>query len=427
MPMSIGFEERLYSKLPQIVAHFGTPFHIYDERGIEQTVTSILNSFLMLGYRNYLAVKAIPNLQILRLLKNLQMRFDCSSIPELIMARQVGAAPEEIMFTSNNTTLHEYEAALADGGCILNLDDITFVDRVPDPFPELICFRYNPGERRSGSDFIGNPVEAKYGLRYDQLVSAYALAMERGAQRFGLHTMIISNELSYRYMVETVKMLLEIVEELQDALGINFEFVNIGGGIGIPYRPEDEPFDFNSFSIEASDLVRSFRARHNGQPRRLFTECGRYVTGPHGALVTTMINRMSKHREYYGVDASMSALMRPAMYGAYHHITIVKSDGGVRTGDEIVVDVVGSLCENIDKFAVQRLLPAAEIGDFMVIHDTGAHGYAMGFNYNARLRPKELLLRVDGSVELIRRAETIDDYLRTTRDFEPDVFKPVAS
>lgn len=427
MPMSIGFEERLYSKLPQIVAHFGTPFHIYDERGIEQTVTSILNSFLMLGYRNYLAVKAIPNLQILRLLKNLQMRFDCSSIPELIMARQVGAAPEEIMFTSNNTTLHEYEAALADGGCILNLDDITFVDRVPDPFPELICFRYNPGERRSGSDFIGNPVEAKYGLRYDQLVSAYALAMERGAQRFGLHTMIISNELSYRYMVETVKMLLEIVEELQDALGINFEFVNIGGGIGIPYRPEDEPFDFNSFSIEASDLVRSFRARHNGQPRRLFTECGRYVTGPHGALVTTMINRMSKHREYYGVDASMSALMRPAMYGAYHHITIVKSDGGVRTGDEIVVDVVGSLCENIDKFAVQRLLPAAEIGDFMVIHDTGAHGHAMGFNYNARLRPKELLLRVDGSVELIRRAETIDDYLRTTRDFEPDVFKPVAS
>ncbi|MEX0621962.1 MAG: diaminopimelate decarboxylase [Candidatus Woykebacteria bacterium] len=420
MPMSNDFKERLNQILPQIVKHYGTPFHVYDEVGITENAQDLYSQFSEgSGFRNYFAVKALPNPRIISLLLSLEMGFDCSSIPELVIARSVGAKPDQIIFTSNNTDAPEYEAALADGGCILNLDDLTFVEKVPEPFPEQICFRFNPGKKRSGSRFIGDPSDAKYGLREDQLITAYRLARDRGAKRFGLHTMIISNELDYKFMLTTVHMLLEIIEDLERKTGIIFEFINIGGGIGIPYKPDDHGFHITSLGHYTQLILKEFLTK-NGYAPTLYSECGRYVTGPHGVLVTTCINRMIKHKEYVGVDASMSALMRPGMYGAYHHINIVDPNGQEKDGVTEVVDVVGSLCENNDKFAVDRELPKVVGGDFVIIHDTGAHGHAMGFNYNGRLRPKELLLRSDGKVELIRRAETHEDYTATLR-FEPDV------
>ncbi|HEY4694841.1 MAG TPA: diaminopimelate decarboxylase, partial [Candidatus Nanoarchaeia archaeon] len=267
---------------------------------------------------------------------------------------------------------------------------------------------------REGNEIIGKPEEAKYGIRDDQIIEAYRLAMERGAKRFGLHTMVVSNERNYRYMVETVRMLLALADRLSIELGINVEFINIGGGIGVPYRPDDRSFSLQELAYGVQKLYDSFKVLRASVPR-LFMECGRLVTGPHGVLVTQAINLMSKYREYVGVDACMSSLMRPAMYDAYHHITVVDRSGNVKQGKKTAVDVVGSLCENNDKFAKQRYLPKVDEGDLLVIHDTGAHGQAMGFNYNGRLWPAELLLRRDGSLELIRRRQEYDDYLATQR------------
>lgn len=424
MPMSMAFQDRLFSKLPAITEHFGTPFHIYDEVGIRAGVRELYKRFgWNSGFREYFAVKALPNLRIMQILLEEGCGFDCSSIPELIMARQVGAKPDQIMFTSNNTSPKEYEVALSEGGCILNLDDISFIDKVPEPFPNLICFRYNPGAEREGNAIIGKPEEAKYGLRHDQLITAYRQAIKRGATRFGLHTMVVSNERNYLQMVETVRMLLELVDWLEKELEISFEFINIGGGFGIPYRLEDQGFNMNAFAAAAFGLYQNY-GRGDSNPA-LFMESGRWVTGPHGVLVTTVLNKMSKHRDYIGVDACMSSLMRPGMYDAYHHITPVDRLGEVVwSKNDMEFDVVGSLCENNDKFAVQRSLPwNIIVGEHLIIHDTGAHGIAMGFQYNGRLRPTELLLHEDGSVELIRRAETTEDYLRTQTDFEPDVLK----
>ncbi len=424
MPMSEAFEQRMCARLPEVVNHFGTPFHFYDQKGTEGNGRRLKDIFFPVektwGWQEFFAVKANPNPKVLEIMLKMEFGFDCSSIPELILAREVGASPAQTMFTSNNTAFEEFQEALYHGGCILNLDDITFVDKVPDPFPELICFRYNPGEEREGGAFIGKANEQKYGIRHDQIVEAYHLALNRGASRFGLHTMICSNELDYEYMVETVRMLLSIIEEVSETLGIIFEFINIGGGMGIPYHPGEEPFDFESFATETYRLFEKFEEKQGYAPK-LFMESGRAMIGPYGVLVTRVINRMSKHREYVGVDACMSSLMRPAMYRAYHHITVYNPDGTPKSTTPVTVDVVGSLCENNDKFAIQRQIPEVEPGDILVIHDTGAHGHAMGFNYNGRLRPQELLLRPDGSVELIRRAQTIQDYLRTTKDFEADV------
>ncbi|MPZ50086.1 MAG: diaminopimelate decarboxylase [Dehalococcoidia bacterium] len=423
MPMSLSFAERLQPALPQIVEAFGTPFHVYDEAGMVEGGRRLNQLFAAVpGFREYYAVKALPNLRILEILRReLGFGFDCSSIPELQMARSLGAGPDDIMFSSNNTSPAEYAEALGNGGCILNLDDITFIDKVP-LMPELICFRYNPGNRRTGNAIIGKPEEAKYGLRHDQIIDAYRLALERGASRFGLHTMVVSNERNYEYMVATIEMLFGICKEVTEATGIRFEFINIGGGIGIPYRPEQEPFDLAGLAEKAAILFEAFW-RETGYTPRLLMECGRAITGPHGVLVTRVLNVMSKYRDYVGVDACMSSLMRPAMYDAYHHITAVGRDGREKRGVSGVVDVVGSLCENNDKFAQQRELPAVEDGDYLLIQDTGAHGLAMGFQYNGRLRPKELLFHRDGSIELIRRAETLDDYLRTQTNFEPRTLK----
>ncbi len=414
MPISAAFEKRLSPRLRDIVAHYGTPFHLYDEAGIRETGEALKQAFQGFdGFMEYYAVKALPNPRILQILQSMGFGFDCSSIAELKLSRQLGARSEDIMFTSTNTSRAEFEAAADAGGCVLNLDDISLIPKVP-VMPELICFRYNPGPRRTGNEIIGNPAESKYGLAHDQLTDAYRAARDRGACRFGLHTMLVSNEREQAYMVETAQMLLERVEQISADLGISFEFINIGGGLGIPYEPGEETLDIRSMAAGISEVFDKFRDR-NGYVPKLYMESGRYMTGPHGVLVTSAINRKEIYRTYIGVDACMSALMRPGMYGAYHHITVAGKEGGQET-----VDVVGSLCENNDKFAIQRALPVIEEGDLVLIHDTGAHALAMGFNYNGKLRPKELLLRSDGSVELIRRAETLDDYFRTL-DFEEDV------
>ncbi len=419
MPMSPSFKERLFPALKDIAGHFGTPFHIYDETGIRETGEALVKAFSGLeSFREYFAVKALPNPRILAILREMGFGFDCSSVPELLLSRQVGAAGEEIIFTSNNTTVQEFEAAASNGGCILNLDDLSLVDRVPR-MPDLICFRFNPGAERSGNSIIGLPAEAKYGATREQLVSAYRSARDRGACRFGLHSMLASNELDYRYMVETTRMLLDTAEYVSNKLGIRFELINIGGGLGIPYDPEAEPLNLAAMAREITGLFQQFKDR-NGYAPELHMESGRYITGHHGALIVTAINRKEIYRTYIGVDASMSALMRPGIYGAYHHIDVL---GKQSNNDVETVDVVGSLCENNDKFAIQRALPRIDNKDILCIHDTGAHGHSMGFNYNGRLRPKELLLRCDGSVELIRREETATDYFATL-DFQPDIKVP---
>ncbi len=418
MPMTQGFKDRLYPHLSAIANHYGTPFHIYDEAGIRETGRQLKEAFAEIpSFREYYAVKALPNPGILKIMQDMGFGFDCSSTTELQLSRELGASGEDIMFTSNNTSEEDFMMAEAEGGCILNLDDINLLDKVPH-LPELICFRYNPGARRTGNDIIGKPEEAKYGVSHDQIVEAYRRAQARGAQRFGLHTMLASNELNYTYMVQTAAMLLELVAALGKELGITFEFINIGGGLGIPYTPESKTLDIAAMGREITALFTAFRDQHGYCPA-LFMESGRFMTGPHGVLVVRAINRKEIYRTYIGVDACMSALMRPALYGAYHHIEVLGKDEHAATE---MVDVVGSLCENNDKFAIQRSLPKIEEGDLLIIQDSGAHGHAMGFNYNGKLRPKELLLCQDGTVALVRREERPEDYFATLH-FEEKVLK----
>ena len=418
MPMSQAFENRLLPILDEIINYYGTPFHIYDEAGIRQTGKDFIAAFSRLnGFREYFAVKALPNPRILQIMQDLGFGFDCSSIAELILSRQIGARGEDIMFSSNNTTAEEFEAADADGGSILNLDDISLIPKVPQ-MPATISFRYNPGPSRSGNSIIGEPAESKYGVADTQIIDAYKAARARGARRFGLHTMLVSNELNAAYMVQTAAMMLEVAAQVLKALDIRIEFINIGGGLGIPYEPGQKPLDIAAMAAEIADLFSGYKAQ-NGYEPRFYLESGRFMTGHHGVLVTTAVNQKDIYRKYIGVDTSMTALMRPAIYGAYHHITVIAKRPKQHFEK---VDVVGSLCENNDKFAIQRLLPEIQDGDHLLIHDTGAHGHSMGFNYNGRLRPKELLLRPNGSVELIRREETVADYFATL-NFTPQILQ----
>ena len=421
MPMSQTYKDRLFPVLDKIAGHYGTPFHIYDEAGIRETGARLKQAFAGLDFfREYYAVKALPNPRILTIMKDIGFGFDCSSIAELRLSRQVGGRGEEIMFTSNNTSNADFLEAARDGGSVLNLDDLNLLGKVPT-LPKLISFRYNPGAKRTGNDIIGKPVEAKYGVSDEQIVDAYRQAKNLGVKRFGIHTMLASNELNYEYMVQTSDMLLKLITELSAELGITFEFINIGGGLGIPYEPGVAGLDLDAMGRDITALFKNFRRLYGYEPA-LYMESGRFITGPHGVLVTKAINRKDIYRTYVGVDASMSCLMRPAMYGAYHHIDVLGKDE--KTAGE-TVDVVGSLCENNDKFAIQRDLPKINDGDILVIHDTGAHGSAMGFNYNGNLRPKELLFTSDGKVELIRRAEQVEDYFATLC-FTADLLEPAA-
>lgn len=419
MPIGEDFKRRLEPSLEEIAEHFGTPFHIYDERGMLASAERLAAAFGGLPFHEYFAVKALPNLTITRLLREHGLGMECSSIAELELAADSYARGEEIFFTSNNTTREEFAAALS-LGAIVNVDDVTLIDKLPG-VPAVCSFRFNPGPERLGDKLIGSPVEAKFGLRRDQLSGAYARARELGAERFGLHAMIASNVLTVQPLLATVAMLLALEDSLHRELGIELEFVNAGGGLGIPYRPTDGRLDVHALGLGAGQLLRAHEQRTGRRPK-LFLESGRYITGPHGVLVTRVINRMSKWREYAGVDAGIAALLRPAMYpDAYHHVTL-HGDDGERPLQTI--DVVGSLCENNDKFAIQRELPELRVGDLLLVHDTGAHSLAMGFNYNGRLRPQELLLRADGSVELIRRAEEVRRDYFATLQFEPDVLVP---
>jgi diaminopimelate decarboxylase len=420
--MANAFKSRLFPIARDIAMHYGTPFHIYDEAGIRATGQALKEAFQAIdGFKEYFAVKALPNPHILAIMHQMGFGFDCSSIAELHLCRAIGARGHDLMFTSNNTSLADFQAAASEGGAILNLDDITLLDKVPE-LPDLISFRYNPGPRREGNNIIGNPVEAKYGVAHDQILDAYRLAHNRGVRRFGLHAMLASNESDYRYMVQTTRMLLDIVAWLSEALNIRFEFINIGGGLGIPYHPEDMPLDIDAMAGEIEALFRNFKHQNKYTPK-MFMESGRYMTGPHGVLLVKVINRKDIYRTYIGVDANMSALMRPGMYGAYHHIDVIGKPESENTKLQ-PVDVVGSLCENNDKFAIQRPLPYIAEGDLLCIQDTGAHGHAMGFNYNGQLRPKELLFRRDGTVALIRREETLEDYLATLA-FQSNAYRPL--
>ncbi|MBF9015268.1 MULTISPECIES: diaminopimelate decarboxylase [unclassified Oceanispirochaeta] len=400
--------------LDRISADHSTPFHIYDKEAIEKNGRALMDAFSWVpgGFKNFFAVKALPNPYIIKMLKALGMGADCSSLPELILAEKAGLKGEEIMFTSNDTPMEEYEKAL-ELGAIINLDDITHLDYLHKGpgLPQLICFRYNPGPLKEGNAIIGSPEEAKYGFTREQLKEGYRKAASYGVKRFGLHTMVASNELESSYFVETAILLLDLVREISEETGISFEFINLGGGVGIPYKPEDNPvdIDFVSKGIEKA-YKEKLEGTVNEGTLRVLMECGRVITGPYGYLVTRAIHKKDTYKHYIGVDACMTDLMRPGMYGAYHHITIPGKEGNAA---DHKYDVAGSLCENNDKFAIDRYLPFIENGDYIVIHDTGAHGHAMGFNYNGKLRHAELILNEDKSVRLIRRAETIEDYFAT--------------
>ena len=401
-------------QLDRIIEKHPTPFHIYGEKGIRQTARKLNRVFSWVpGFRNHFAVKACPNPYIIKILKEEGQGVDCSSLPELLLAEKLGFKGEEIMFTSNDTPPDEFRKAY-ELGAIINLDDITHIPFLEQSagIPELICFRYNPGPLRKTSEgnVIGKPEESKYGLTKKQLLEAYAIMKDKGVKRFGLHTMVASNELNPEAFIETAKMLFDLVKDISDALNIHFEFVNLGGGIGIPYKPEQKEVDLDYVSKEIRNTYEDKIASKGLSPLKILMENGRMVTGPHGYLITKAIHTKNIYKDYIGVDASMANLMRPGMYGAYHHMTVM---GKEESPNDHTYDIVGSLCENNDKFAIDRKLPKINIGDILAIHNTGAHGYAMGFNYNGKLRSAEILLRENGIAELIRRAETPSDYFAT--------------
>ncbi len=408
--------------LEEIAATHPTPFHIYDAEAIRAQAKRLKKAFSWnRGFCEYFAVKATPNPEIMKLFLPFDFGFDCSSMAELVLAERVGVSGEKIMFTSNDTPAEEFQKAW-DLKAIVNFDDVShipfFFEAVPaasdelaaDPSSRVFCCRYNPGPLKGGNAIIGKPEEAKYGMTREQIFEAYRLLKARGATRFGLHTMVASNELDPDYIVDTAKMLFALAADLSAALGIDFEFVNLGGGIGIPYRPDQKAMDLDAVSRGIREAYEEKVASHALKPLRLCLECGRVMTGPYGYLVSRVRHVKNTYRLYAGLDACMSNLMRPALYGAYHEIVVPGKEKATETS---VYDVTGSLCENNDKFAIQRVLPVLERGDLVVICDAGAHGHAMGFQYNGKLRSAELLLEKGGAVREIRRAETLDDYFAT--------------
>ncbi|MHA6622725.1 diaminopimelate decarboxylase family protein [Pseudonocardia sp. DLS-67] len=413
MPMSDEFCRRLLPVLPRIADHFGTPCHIYDVQGVHGTADSFNRAFRGLDFREYFAVKAQPNPQILRLLAGHGFGFDCSSIAELVAARQAGAAGDDISFTSNNTSCEELAAALG-ADAIITVDDETVVDKLVAmrARPRSVCFRVHPGRSASVQNMhLGGSESSKFGIRIDRLHDVAAKAYGLDAHTYGLHIMLGSHLQTPDSFLCNLDLLLESALRLRDGVGVRIDFVNLGGGIGIPYRPEEREFDLSGLAAGIRDRVLAFEREHSWHLRVLF-ESGRYLMGPHGVLVTRVLNRMTKWREIVGVDCGMNGLIRPGMYpDAYHHVSVPDGDGrGLET-----VDVVGSMCENNDKLAIQRVLPRTVEGDLLLVHDTGAHALSQTYTYGGRLRPQELLLHSDGVVERIRRAETVEDYFATLR------------
>jgi diaminopimelate decarboxylase len=399
-------------QIKKIAEKYPTPFHIYDEAGIRKTVRALVRAFSWApSFKEFFAVKALPNPHILKILKEEGCGADCSSLAELVLAERAGITGREIMFTSNNTPWQEFVKA-RQLGAIINLDDISHIDCLERHagLPELVSIRFNPGPERTGNAIIGDPASAKYGFTREQVFEGFSLLQKKGVERFGIHTMVASNELNEDYFVQTAVMLFELAAQVYAKTGAKVEFANLGGGIGIPYRPEQKPVNLEAVGQGVKKAYEKILKPAGLAPVSIFLECGRAITGPHGWLVTTALHEKRIYKNYIGVDACMANLMRPGIYGAYHHITVLGRENAPNTK---VYDVVGSLCENNDKFAIDRPLPEIAPGDILAIHDTGAHGHAMGFNYNGKLRSAEILLCQDGSTRLIRRAETLDDHFAT--------------
>lgn len=400
------------SQIEAIIKKHPTPFHIYDEQAIRENARRLIAAFSWVeNFKEYFAVKATPNPYIMKILKEEGFGADCSSLTELLLAEKVGITGEEIMFSSNDTPAGEFVKA-RELSAIINLDDISHIDFLERHagIPEVISFRYNPGALRGGSTIMGTPEESKYGFTREQLFRGYEIVREKGTRRFGIHTFIISNELNRSYFVETARMLFELAIALKRELDIRLDFVNLSGGIGIPYKPDEESVDLLKLSEEIKIAYDEMIVPHGLHPMGIYMECGRMITGPYGYLVSTVLHKKDIYKQHVGLDACMAHLMRPAIYNAYHHITVM---GKENMPHDHLYDVTGSLCESNDKFAVDRNLPRIDIGDIVVIHDAGAHGHAMGFNYNGKLRSAELLLKPDGGAELIRRAESVEDYFAT--------------
>ena len=398
--------------LEEITKRFPTPFHIYDEAGIRRNARELIRAFSWnSGFKEYFAVKATPNPFILKILKSEGFGADCSSLPELILSEKSGIVGREIMFSSNDTPAIEYQKA-RELNAIINLDDISHISFLEKHagIPKIISVRYNPGRLREGSFIMGSPENAKFGFTREQIFKGLSELRVKGAEHFGVHTFIASNELNPDYFVKTASMLFELALEINKILGIRLKFVNISGGIGIPYRPEEGRVDFAYVGEKINTIYNKMIQATGLHPLSLYMECGRAITGPFGFLVSRVLHKKEIYKTHIGLDANMANLMRPGMYGAYHHITVA---GKENQKPDHIYDVTGSLCEPIDRFAADRQLPKIEVEDLLIIHDTGAHGHSMGFNYNGKLRSSELLLRENGEVIEIRRAETVDDYFAT--------------
>ncbi|MBR5658295.1 MAG: diaminopimelate decarboxylase [Lachnospiraceae bacterium] len=402
-----------YEQMKEIVKKYPTPFHIYDEKGLRENVRNIRKAFAWNpGFHEYFAVKANPNPFLLKILQEEGCGCDCSSLTELMLSNALDFKGDDIMFSSNATPAEEYVYAKKIGA-IINLDDYTHIDFLDKcaGIPETICCRYNPGGVfKMSNGIMDNPGDAKYGMTPEQIIAAYPRLKELGAKRFGMHAFLASNTLTNEYYPLLAKTLFEVAVEIKNKTGIALSFVNLSGGVGIPYRPEDTANDIFAIGEGVRKAYEEILVPAGMGDVAIYTEMGRFVTGPFGALVTTAVHEKHIHKEYIGCDACAANLMRPAIYGAYHHLTVL---GKEDQPCDHKYDVTGSLCENCDKFAVDRMLPKIDIGDLLYIHDTGAHGYSMGYNYNGKLRSKELLLCEDGSVKLIRRAETPKDYFAT--------------
>ncbi len=399
-------------QIEKIIESYPTPFHIYDEKAIRENARNFLKAFSWNeGFKEYFAIKAAPNPYLMKILREEGFGIDCSSIAELELAKRVGMSGDEIILTSNDTPAYEFQLA-KELGAIINLDDISHIDFVEKHvgLPETICMRYNPGSLKEGNLIIGHPEEAKYGFTREQIIEGYRILKSKGVKHFGIHTMVASNELGSDYFVETAEILFKLIAEVYEKTGVRIEFANLGGGIGIPYRPEEKAVDLEYVSAGIQKLYTQIIAGNGLAPLRLLFESGRAITGPYGYLVTKVRHIKKTYKQFAGLDACMVNLMRPAMYGAYHHITVLGKESEPATHK---YDVTGSLCENNDKFAIDRMLPEMKPDDIIVIHDAGAHGHAMGFNYNGKLKSAELLLRENGDVAQIRRAETVEDYFAT--------------
>ncbi len=408
-----------YEQLKEIVKEYPTPFHLYDEKGIRENAKAVKEAFAWnKGFREYFAVKATPNPFILNILKEYDCGCDCASLTELMLADSQGFDGEHIMFSSNDTPAEEF--VFADKiGAIINLDDFTHIDFLENAIgkiPETISCRYNPGGVfQMSNGIMDNPGDAKYGFTTEQLFEGFKVLKEKGAKYFGIHAFLASNTVTNEYYPKLARQLFELAVQLQKETGCDIKFINLSGGVGVAYTPEQEPNDIRAIGEGVRKAYEEVLTPAGMGDVAIYTEMGRFMLAPYGCLVTTAIHEKHTHKEYIGVDACAVNLMRPAMYGAYHHISVMGKDNSVC---DHKYDVTGSLCENNDKFAVDRMLPKIDMGDILVIHDAGAHGFSMGYNYNGKLKSAEVLLREDGYTQLIRRAETPRDYFATFDCFD---------